>query len=43
MTYLVLHTTSLHLVGEDLGTGLFSLGLVDVFHKNTLVLENVTL
>lgn len=40
---LVFDTTSLHLVGEDLGTGLLSLGLVDVLHKDTLVLEDVTL
>jgi hypothetical protein len=31
------------LVGEDLGTGLLSLGLVDVLHQDTLVLEDVTL
>ena len=42
-TYLVLDTTSLHLVGEDLGTGLLGLGLVDVLHEDTLVLEDVTL
>ena len=40
---LVFDTASLHLVGEDLGTGLLSLGLVDVLHKDTLVLEDVTL
>ena len=42
-TDLVLDTTSLHLVGEDLGTGLLGLGLVDVLHEDTLVLEDVTL
>jgi len=42
-TCLVLDTAGLHLVCEDLGTGLLSLGLVDVFHKDTLVLEDVTL
>ena len=41
--YLVLDTAGLHLVGEDLGTGLLSFGLVDVLHKDTLVLEDVTL
>ena len=41
--YLVLDTAGLHLVGEDLCTGLLGLGLVDVFHEHTLVLENVTL
>jgi hypothetical protein len=40
---LVLDTAGLHLVGEDLGAGLLSLCLVDVFHKDTLVLEDVTL
>ena len=33
----------LHLVGEDLGAGLLGLGLVDVLHQDTLVLEDVTL
>jgi len=33
---LVGSTTSLHLVGENLGTVLLGLGLVDVVHKNTL-------
>lgn len=42
-TDLVLDTASLHLVGEDFGSGLLSLGLVDVLHQNTLVLEDVTL
>jgi len=38
---LVGSTTSLHLVGENLGTVLLGLGLVDVVHKNTLkVVEN---
>jgi len=40
---LVLDTTSLHLVGKDLGAALLGLGLVDVLHENTLVLENITL
>ena len=31
------------MVGEDLGTGLLGLGLVDVLHEDTLVLEDVTL
>ena len=43
MTYLVLDTAGLHLVSEDLGTGLLGLSLVNVLHKNTLVLEDVTL
>ena len=42
-TYLVLDTAGLHLVGEDLGTGLLCLCLVDVLHQDTLVLEDVTL
>ena len=42
-TYLVLDTAGLHLVGEDLGTGLLRLCLVDVLHQDTLVLEDVTL
>ena len=42
-TYLVLDTAGLHLVREDLGAGLLGLGLVDVLHENTLVLEDVTL
>jgi hypothetical protein len=41
--YLVLGTASLHLVREDLGTGLLRLRLVDVLHQNTLVLEDITL
>lgn len=40
---LVLRSSSLHLVGEDLGSGLLSLGLVDEFHENSLVLEDVSL
>ena len=40
---LVLETTSLHLVGENLGSGLLGLSLVNVFHEHTLVLEDVTL
>ena len=43
MTYLVLGAAGLHLVGEDLGAGLLGLGLVDVLHEDTLVLEDVTL
>ncbi len=42
-TYLVLDTAGLHLVGKDLGTGLLGLGLVDVLHEDTLVLEDITL
>ena len=34
---------SLGLVSDQLGTELLSLGLVDVLHKDTLVLEDVTL
>jgi len=41
-THPVFDTASLHLVGEDLGTTLLSLGLVDVLH-HALVLEDVTL
>lgn len=41
--YLVLDTASLHLVGEDLCPALLGLGLVNVLHENTLVLEDVTL
>ena len=41
--YLVLDTASLHLVGENLSTGLLGLSLVNVLHENTLVLEDVTL
>lgn len=40
---LVLDTTGLHLFLEVLGAQLFGLGLVDVFHQDTLVLEAVTL
>jgi hypothetical protein len=40
---LVLDTTGLHLVCEDFGAVLLGLGLVDVLHEYTLVLENVTL
>jgi len=39
----VFNTASLHLVGQDLGAGLLSLGLVDVLHQHALVLEDVTL
>ena len=42
-THPVFHTASLHLVGEDLGAALLGLGLVDVLHQDTLVLEDVTL
>jgi hypothetical protein len=42
-TNLVLDTTSLHLVGEHLGTSLLGLRFVDVLHQDTLVLEHVTL
>ena len=42
-TDLVLDTAGLHLVGENLGTSLLGLGLVDVLHAHTLVLEDVTL
>lgn len=42
-TNLVLDTAGLHLVGQNLGTVLFGLGLVDVLHQHTLVLEDVTL
>jgi len=40
---LVLDTASLSLVIDDFGTGLLSLGFMDIFHEHTLVLENVTL
>ena len=40
---LVLLSLGLGLVLEHLGTGLLCLLLVDVLHKDTLVLENVTL
>lgn len=43
MTHLVLDTTSLHLVSENLGAVLLGLGLVNEFHQHTLILENVTL
>ena len=42
-THLVLDAAGLHLVGKHLGTGLLGLGLVDVLHEDTLVLEDVTL
>ena len=42
-TDLVLDTAGLHLVGENLGTSLLGLGLVDVFHQDTLVFEDVAL
>ena len=40
---LVLDTAGLHLLSEVLGTELLGLGLVDVLHENTLVLEGVSL
>lgn len=40
---LVLDTTSLHLVGENLCAVLLGFGFVDVLHEHTLVLEYVTL
>ncbi len=43
LTYLVLNTSGLHLITENLGSGLFSLGFVDMFHEDALVLEDVTL
>merc|ERR1719318_1646915 len=39
---LYFHTTSLSLVTQLLGTFLVCLLLMDVFHKNTLVLEYIT-
>jgi hypothetical protein len=42
-TYLVLDTAGLHLVGEDLRAVLLCFGFVDVLHKHTFVLEDVTL
>ncbi len=41
--YLVLDTTSLHLVGQNLGASLLRLRLVNVLHQDTLVLEHITL
>lgn len=41
-TDLVFGATSLHLVGKNLCSRLLGLGLVDVFHQDTLVLENVS-
>ena len=40
---LVAHAAGLHLVGKVLRSGSLGLGLVDVLHENTLVLEDVTL
>ena len=40
---LVLDTTSFHLVTENFRAGLLGLGLVDVFHQHTFILEDVTL
>lgn len=42
-TNLVLDATGLHLVGEDLGTVFLGLSLVNIFHEDTLVLEDITL
>lgn len=42
-TNLVLDTAGLHLVGQNLSTVLFGLGLVDILHQHTLVLEDITL
>ena len=42
-TDLVLDPACLHLVAEDLGTGLLRLRLVNVLHQDTLILEDVTL
>ena len=41
--YLVLRTTSLHLVVEHLRARLLCLGLMDVLHQDALVFEDVTL
>jgi hypothetical protein len=40
---LVLDSSSLHLLLQVLGPELLGLGLVNVFHQNSLVLESVTL
>jgi hypothetical protein len=40
---LVLGTENISLFSEGLGTNLLSLGLVDMLHEDTLVLETVTL
>jgi hypothetical protein len=40
---LVLDTPGLHLVLEVLGSDLLGLGLVNVLHEDSLVLESVTL
>lgn len=42
-TDLVLDAASLHLVCEDLRTGLLGLRLVNILHEDTLVLEYVSL
>ena len=39
----VSQSSSLHLVGEVLGSSLLGLGLVNVLHEDSLVLEDVTL
>lgn len=41
--HLVLDSPGLHLICEDLCPGLLRLGLVNVLHQNSLVLEDVTL
>lgn len=41
-TYLVLDTTSLHLVTEDLRARFLGFGLVDKLHQDSLVLEDVS-
>jgi len=43
MGLLLTVTESFSLIREELGTGSFSLGLMDVFHQDTLILEDVTL
>lgn len=40
---LVARTDGVSLISNDLSTSLFDLGLVDVLHQDTLVLEDVTL
>lgn len=40
---LVLDTPGLHLLRQVLGSGLLRLGLVDVLHQDSLVLEGVSL
>lgn len=43
VNYPVLDTASLHLVVDELRTVLLCLGLVDVFHQDALVFEDITL